>query len=337
MIIRSKAPFRVSYGGGGTDMAPYCTEHGGCVISTTIDRHIYITINPRSDHKIKVISADYDEDYVFEVGDDNYSEGYELFKGTINGLEIEDGFDIAMYSDLPAGSGMGGSSTLCVALIGAFNEYYKLNLTKHEIAQSAYNIERIELKQKGGYQDQFAAAYGGFNFIEFTDTVKMFPLNTTAEMINEIQFRTILCYVGGSHFSSDIQDEVLKGYKIEKKSFIETMQDLKDVAHEMRKIIESKDISKLDQFGELIHKGWLAKKSLSSKISNKNIENFYLTSRKLGVIGGKLLGAGGGGHLILFSDPDKKFDVIRELKKIGGVIVNFHFNPKGLEVWKYNL
>ncbi|MFW9947889.1 MAG: GHMP kinase [Candidatus Odinarchaeota archaeon] len=337
MIIRSKAPFRVSYGGGGTDMAPYCTEHGGCVISTTIDRHVYITINPRSDHKIKVISADYDEDYVFEVGDDNYSEGYELFKGTVNGLEIEDGFDIAMYSDLPAGSGMGGSSTLCVALIGAFNEYYKLNLTKHEIAQSAYNIERIELKQKGGYQDQFAAAYGGFNFIEFTDTVKMFPLNTTAEMINEIQFRTILCYVGGSHFSSDIQDEVLKGYKIEKKSFIETMQDLKDVAHEMRKIIESKDISKLDQFGELIHKGWLAKKSLSSKISNKNIENFYLTSRKLGVIGGKLLGAGGGGHLLLFSDPDKKFDVIRELKKIGGVIVNFHFNPKGLEVWKYNL
>ncbi|MFX0180699.1 MAG: GHMP kinase [Candidatus Hodarchaeota archaeon] len=337
MIIRSKAPFRVSFGGGGTDMAPYCTEYGGCVISTTIDRHVFITINPRSDHKIKVISADYDEDYVFEVGDNNYSEGYELFKGTVNVLEIEDGFDIAMYSDLPAGSGMGGSSTLCVALIGAFNEYYKLNLTKHEIAQRAYNIERIELKQKGGYQDQFAAAYGGFNFIEFTDTVKMFPLITTAEMINEIQFRTILCYVGGSHFSSDIQDEVLKGYKIEKKSFIETMQDLKDVAHEMRKIVESKDVSKLDQFGELIHKGWLAKKSLSSKISNKNIENFYLTSRKLGVIGGKLLGAGGGGHLLLFSDPDKKFDVIRELKKIGGVIVNFHFNPKGLEVWKYNL
>ncbi|MFX0017212.1 MAG: GHMP kinase [Candidatus Hermodarchaeota archaeon] len=337
MNIRSKAPFRVSFGGGGTDMAPYCTEHGGCVISTTIDRHVYITIKPRNDNKIKVISTDYNEDYTFKVGDANYSEGYELFKGTVNILEIPDGFDIIVSSDLPAGSGMGGSSTLCVALIGAFNEFYKLNLTKHEIAQKAYDIERIELKQKGGYQDQFAAAYGGFNFIEFTDKVKMFPINTTAEMINEIQYRTILCYVGGSHFSSDIQDEVLKGYKIEKKSFIETMQDLKDVAYEMRTIVESKDMSKLDQFGELIHKGWLAKKSLSSKITNENIKNFYLTSRKFGVIGGKLLGAGGGGHLLLFSDPDKKFDVINELKKIGGVIVNFHFNPKGLEVWKYNI
>jgi len=333
MIIRSKAPFRVSFGGGGTDMAPYCTEHGGCVISTTIDRHVYITIKPRNDNKIKVISTDSIEDYTFKVGDSNYSEGYELFKGTVNVLEIKEGFDIFVSSELPAGSGMGGSSTLCVALIGAFNKYFQLNLTKHEIAQKAYDIERIELKQKGGYQDQFAAAYGGFNFIEFTDTVKLFPINTTTEMINELQYRTILCYVGGSHFSSDIQDEVLKGYKIEKKSFIEVMQDLKDVAHEIRKIVESKDINKLNKFGEQVHKGWLAKKSLSTRISNKDIENFYFTSRKFGVIGGKLLGAGGGGHLLLFSDPDKKYEVIRELQKIGGIIINFHFNPKGLETW----
>jgi len=333
MIIRSKAPFRVSFGGGGTDMAPYCTEHGGCVISTTIDRHVYITIKPRNDSKIKVISTELNEDYTFKAGDNNYSEGYELFKGAVNVLEIKEGFDIVVSSELPTGSGMGGSSTVCVALIGAFNEYFQLNLTKHEIAQKAYDIERIELKQKGGYQDQFSAVYGGFNFIEFTDTVKLFPINTTTEMLNELQYRTILCYVGGSHFSSDIQDEVLKGYKIEKKSFIEAMQDLKDVAHEIRKIVESKDVNKLNEFGEQIHKGWLAKKSLSTRISNKDIENFYLTSRKFGVIGGKLLGAGGGGHLLLFSDPDKKYEVIRELQKIGGIIVNFHFNPKGLETW----
>ena len=153
-------------------------------------------------------------------------------------------------------------------------------------------------------------------------------------MINELQYRLILCYVGGSHFSSNIQDEVLKGYEFEKKSFMEAMQDLKDVAYSMRKIIESKDISQLNKFGEFLHKGWLAKKSLSSKISNKNIENFYLTSRKYGVLGGKLLGAGGGGHLLLFSNPEKKYNVIKELEKIGGKIVNFHFNPKGLEVWK---
>ncbi len=122
--------------------------------------------------------------------------------------------------------------------------------------------------------------------------------------------------------------------RLKKKTFLETMEDLKFVAYEMREIIESKEVNRLNKFGELLHQGWLAKKSLSSKISNKNIENFYLTSRKFGVIGGKLLGAGGGGHLLLFCEPDKKFQIIQEMEKIGGKIVRFHYNPKGLETWK---
>jgi len=334
MIIRSKAPFRVSFGGGGTDMAPYCIDHGGCVINTTIDRHVYTTLIPRQDKKIRVFSVNLNKELIFDIGDRDYFTEFELFKGIINVLEVKDGFDIITYSELPPGSGMGGSSSLSVALIGALNRYYKLGLSKQEIAQKAYSIERDELKQKGGYQDQFAAAYGGFNFIEFSDKVKVIPIKTTEEMINELQFRLILCYVGGSHFSSAIQDDVLKGYQIEKKSYIEVMQDLKDVAHSMRNIVESNNLPRLNEFGELLHKGWLAKKSLSKKISNKIIENFYLTSRKFGVLGGKLLGAGGGGHLLLFSDFSKKHIVIQELEKIGGKIINFHFNPKGLEVWE---
>jgi D-glycero-alpha-D-manno-heptose-7-phosphate kinase len=127
---------------------------------------------------------------------------------------------------------------------------------------------------------------------------------------------------------------VIERYEVEKKSYMESMNDLKDVARDMREIAESRDPKALNDFGTLIHKGWLAKKSLSDKISNKNIENFYLTSRKFGVLGGKLLGAGGGGHLLLFSDPKEKFTVIEKLEEIGGKIVNFHFNPKGLEVWQ---
>ncbi|MFX1378917.1 MAG: GHMP kinase [Promethearchaeota archaeon] len=334
MIVRSKAPFRVSFGGGGTDMAPYCIEHGGCVISTTIDRHIYISLKPRTDKNVNIFSSNLNEEFLFEIGDTDYSTEFELFKGIFNVLEIKDGFDITFNSELPAGSGMGGSSSLSVALIGAFNIYYKFGYSKYEVAQKAYEIERNELKQKGGYQDQFAAAYGGFNFIEFSEKVNVFPIVTSQEMINELQFRLILCYVGGSHFSSNIQDEVLKGYHIEKKNYLEAMQDLKDVAHSIKNIVESNNLNQLNEFGYLLHKGWIAKKSLSSKISNRNIENFYLTSRKFGVLGGKLLGAGGGGHLLLFSDPYKKHIVIQELEKIGGVIVNFHFNPKGLEVWK---
>ncbi|MBD3196869.1 MAG: GHMP kinase [Candidatus Lokiarchaeota archaeon] len=334
MKIRAKAPFRVSFGGGGTDMAPYCVEHGGCVINTAIDRHVYVTLVPRDDKKIRVKSINFNKQNTFDIGDVDYSEEFELFKGTVNVLGISDGFNITAFSELPAGSGMGGSSSLSVALIGAFNEFYDLGLNRHEIAQKAYDIERIELEQKGGYQDQFAAAYGGFNYVEFTDEVKVFPVQTTSEMINELHYRLILCYVGGSHFSSDIQDEVLEGYKIEKKSYMESMSDLKDVAHSMRDLIESKNISDLNKFGEYLHQGWLAKKSLSDKISNRNIENFYLTSRKHGVIGGKLLGAGGGGHLLLFSKPSQKYQVVEELEEIGGKIVNFHFNHNGLEVWK---
>ncbi len=164
--------------------------------------------------------------------------------------------------------------------------------------------------------------------------MKVIPIRTSDELLNELHFRLILCYVGGSHFSSNIQDEVLKGYEFKKKSYMDAMEDLKVVAQSMKKIVENKDLGKLNEFGTLLHNGWLAKKSLSSKISSKNIENFYLTSRKFGVLGGKLLGAGGGGHLLLFSEPSKKNVVIQELEKIGGKIVNFHFNPKGLEVWK---
>jgi len=336
MIIRSKAPFRVSFGGGGTDMPPYCREHGGCVISTAIDRHVYVTLEPRDDKKNRVFSLNNNDELIFKKGDTEYTSNFEIFKGIINDLEIEDGFNITTYSELPVGSGMGGSSSLSVALIGALNNYYNFGLSKHEVAQKAYDIERIELEQKGGYQDQFAAAYGGFNFIEFTNSVEVFPVSATVELVNELQYRLILCYIGGSHFSSDIQVEVLRGYEIQKKSYLEAMQDLKNVALSMRTIIESNDFGLLNEFGELLHKGWLAKKSLSSKISNKEIEHFYLTSRKFGVLGGKLLGAGGGGHLLLFSKPNKKHRVIQELEKIGGKIVNFHFNPKGLEVWNIN-
>ena len=336
MIIRSKAPFRVSFGGGGTDMAPYCIEHGGCVINTTIDRHVHITLKPRHDKKIVILSINDNEEFEFNVGDHDYSTKFELFKGIINVLNVNEGFNIIIYSELPTGSGMGGSSSFSVALIGAFNRYYNFGLSKHDIAQKAYEIERSELKQKGGYQDQFAASYGGFNFMEFTKVVSVTPIKTTEEILNELHFRLILCYVGGTHFSSDIQDDVLKGYEIEKKSYMDAMQDLKNVAHSMKSIIESNDLNSLNNFGEILHQGWLAKKSLSSKISNKNIENFYLTSRNLGILGGKLLGAGGGGHLLLFSDPSKKYGIIKELEKIGGKIINFHFNPKGLEVWQIN-
>jgi D-glycero-alpha-D-manno-heptose-7-phosphate kinase len=334
MIVRAKAPFRVSFGGGGTDLPPYCWEHGGCIINTAIDRHINLSIAPRENEWFNVYSVDVDRTFKFKLGDTDYTGDLDLVKATINALDVSNGFDITIQSELPAGSGMGGSSSLVVALIGAFNEHYDWNLSREEIAMKAYNIERIDLQQSGGYQDQYAASLGGFNFMEFTREVKVHPIKATTEMLNELQCHLILCYVGGSHFSSTIQDEVIRGYEDEKSSYLDAMDQLKEVARGMRRILEQNNLTKMLEFGELLHQGWLAKKSLSSKISNQSVENFYLTSRKFGVIGGKLLGAGGGGHLILFSDPAKKYNVMKELQKIGATIVNFHFNPNGLETWK---
>ncbi|MHA1724570.1 MAG: GHMP family kinase ATP-binding protein [Promethearchaeota archaeon] len=333
MIIRTKAPFRISFGGGGTDMAPYCSEHGGCVINTTIDRHVHVSLKLRNDKKIKVILSNYNKSYIFDIGDTTYQNEIEIFKATVNILNVSHGFDIITYSDLPTGSGMGGSSALTVALIGAFDKFYQWDLTRKEIAEKAYYIERVELNQKGGYQDQYASSFGGFNFIQFSKVIEVIPVNANPTLLNELHFRLILCYIGGSHFSSSIQEDVLEKYKIKKKSFLDAMEDLKRVAQEMRDLLEANDITELNRFGELLHEGWLAKKSLSSKISNENIERFYLHSRNHGVIGGKLLGAGGGGHLLLFSDPAKKYNVMHELEKIGGKVINFHFNPKGLETW----
>ena len=144
MIIRSKAPFRVSFGGGGTDMAPYCVDHGGCVISTAIDRHAHVSISPRQDEIINVYSPDFNKNLSFKLGDDDYSGDFELFKGVVNVLKVPEGFDIITHSELPPGSGMGGSSSLAVALIGAFNEYYDYGLSPHDIAQKACDIERAD-------------------------------------------------------------------------------------------------------------------------------------------------------------------------------------------------
>ena len=211
-------------------MAPYCIEHGGYVISTAIDRHVYITLKPREDKRVRVFSMNSNAEFLFDIGDKDYSTKFELFKGIFNVLNIKDGFEITTYSELPAGSGMGGSSSLSVALIGALDKYYNLKLSKYEIAQSACEVERVELKQKGGFQDQFAASYGGFNFIEFTDKVKVVPIRTSEEFINELHFRLILCYVGGYHFSPDIQDEVLNVYVFEKKSLTKRIRKIpKDV------------------------------------------------------------------------------------------------------------
>ncbi|MFC1786448.1 GHMP kinase [Halobacteriota archaeon] len=332
MVIRSRSPFRISFGGGGTDVPPYCREHGGAVISTTINKYAYATITPNKNKAINIYSLDYRLKKSFEIGEElEYNGRLDIVKAIINEFSVDKGCDLLIHSDMPPGSGMGISSAVTVALIGAFKEFLEICMEGYEVAELAYHIEREELKMEGGYQDQYASTFGGLNYIEFKDEVIVNPLRLRSENLNELQYRLLLCYTGDTRLSSEIQVDLVKRYKERKKDSIEGMHNLKSIADEMKYSLIK---GNLRRFGELLHQGWIEKKRLSNKITNPEIDKLYEIARENGAIGGKILGAGGGGHLLLFCEYDKKYKVEDKIKEYGVKIIDFGFETKGLQIWK---
>lgn len=331
MIIRSKAPFRISFGGGGTDVPPYCWEHGGAVVSTTIDKYAYASLRTGG-KKIKINSIDFNVEENFDLGKLEYDGGkLDLVKVVINQFDIIEGFDLITHGDMPPGSGMGTSSSLAVALIGCLKEFVGRRMSNDEIANLAYHAEREELGQKGGYQDQYAAAFGGLNYIEFfKGRTTVTPLNLPSDLLNEFQYRLLLFYTGRTRLSSDIHGDMRKRYEEEKEESRKMRGGLKKVATSMKHALRKGD---LEEFGKLLHKGWLYKKKLSDKIADPRINKLYEVARKEGAMGGKILGAGGGGHLLLFCKHERKFDVQGKLTKYNIKFVPFKFEPKGLQTW----
>ena len=336
-IYRSKAPLRVSFAGGGTDMPPYCLEHGGQVISTTIDKYIYVSVQFTGSQAINIHAYDLNETAALQVlheGNYIFDGSFDLFKAVLNHFQIRKGCDIFVHSDLPAGSGMGTSSSLTVALIAVFALAKKQSMSNYEIAELACKIEREELKQAGGYQDQYAAAFGGFNFIQFSQNTLVHTLKLQPVFLEELNHRLLLCFTGKTHISAEIQEQVLSNY--DKIEFQDGMRLLKQRAKELRDILIQQNMSDLDKFGKILHLAWVAKKRLSQKISNASIEKLYLHSRNHGAIGGKLLGAGGGGFLLLLIEPLKRITLTRKLEALGAEVVTFHFDTTGVTAWRVN-
>jgi D-glycero-alpha-D-manno-heptose-7-phosphate kinase len=332
MIIRSKSPFRISFGGGGTDVPPYCWEHGGAVISTTIDKYAYVTITPNKNRAINIHSLDYRLKKSFEIGEElEYDGKLDIVKATINKFKVDKGCDLLIHSDMPPGSGLGVSSAVTVALIGAFKDFFGIYMNAYEIAELAYHIEREELGMEGGYQDQYASTFGGLNYIEFKNEVIVNPLRLRPEILNELQYRLLLCYTGDTRLSSEIQVDLVRGYTERRRDSVEGLLNLKRIADEMKYSLLKGDFKK---FGELLHQGWIEKKRLSNKITNPEIDKLYEIARLNGVIGGKILGAGGGGHLLFFCEFDKKFKVADKIKENGVKIIDFKFDTNGLQIWR---
>jgi D-glycero-alpha-D-manno-heptose-7-phosphate kinase len=336
MILRCKAPLRISFGGGGTDVDPYRKERGGCVLNTTIDKYAYVSCRPRPDGMIEVHSLDFDIVAKYRTEDDLVMDGeLDLAKAVIarlRGRRRTRGFDLFMQSDAPPGSGLGSSSTMVVALVALFKDYFRRPMTDYDVAELAYKIERIDLGLKGGMQDQYAATFGGFNFIEFyPDKVVVNPLRLDPDVLNELHYSLLLCYTGRTRVSEGIIDAQVANYVRGKKTSVAAMDSLKSLCIEMKNALLQ---GKLTQFAGLLSESWEAKKLMASKITNARIDELYEEARKRGAIGGKLLGAGGGGYLLVVVPFTKKHLVAERLESLGGQLVDFNFDQRGAVTWR---
>ena len=334
MIIRSKAPLRLGFAGGGTDVSPYSDSRGGAVLNATINKYAYATLVPRRDNKINITSLDYDIVANYKVDQKLVFDGeMDLAKGVIERFKRNhDGFELYTRSDAPAGSGLGSSSTMVVSLIGAFKEWHQIPLGDYDIAYLAYEIERKDIGIKGGKQDQYAAAFGGFNFMEFEgEQVIINPLRIKPHITNELQSNMLLCYTGGTRLSARIIDSQVKNFVSGKKDTIEAMDLLKQNAIDMKKALLT---GKLNEFGELMNFGWEQKKKMSDKISSPVIDVMYEEARKAGAIGGKISGAGGGGFMMIYCRFDRRHKVAERLEQLGGQIIDFQFEEQGVQTWR---
>jgi D-glycero-alpha-D-manno-heptose-7-phosphate kinase len=335
--IRAKAPLRLSFAGGGTDVSPFREREGGCVLSATISRYSWGTLSARDDEQIHIESADLGALFYFDTRSNLVYDGkMDLAKAAIRTLSGQDsgGFDLFLKTDAPPGSGLGSSSSLVVNMIGLMREFKSLPFTEYETADLAYQIERKQLGIPGGMQDQYAAVFGGFNFIEFhADHVIVNPLRISRDAANELEHNLLLCYTGKPRGTDGIIQDQIGRYEEHEAAAMEGLHKQKSLAVEMKNLLLQ---SRLDDFGALLDTAWQYKKKMSPKISNAHIDAMYDEARRHGALGGKITGAGGGGYLLLYCEYEKKHKVAEALLQAGGKPTEFAFEFHGLQTWRVN-
>lgn len=334
-VVRVKAPLRLSFAGGGTDVEPYLSERGGAVLSTTINKYAYGSMYLREDCEISMTSLDLDVVAKYNIDEPLTFDGnLDLVKAVIRRLhrtETRQGLDFFLHSDAPPGSGLGSSSAVMVAMIGLFCHQFHLPLSRYEIADLAYQLERVDLGIKGGKQDQYAAAFGGFNFIEFTgEGTIVNPLRIPADVLNELNYNLLLFYTGRTRLSAQIIDAQVANYVRRENDIVAAMDELKEIAVALKNALVR---GRLDEFGWLLHQAWLNKKQMAAQISNDQIDELYEVARRHGAQGGKITGAGGGGYMLIYCPFGTRHVIAAALEKLGAQVVDFDFEPGGLQTW----
>lgn len=328
---RARAPTRISFGGGGSDLTYYFSENLGAVINATISVYAHATLKKRNDFEIHVSSFDlkkkkkYKNLKIFLNSEDEF----ELVRSILKLVKPSFGFELYLQSDFPFKSGLGGSSSITAAVLGCFNEFRLDRWDHHEMAEIAFQAERIELSVAGGWQDQYASIFGGFNFIEFTSQENLVhPLRLQKDICLELEESLILCYTGITHDSGEIHENQKK--VMQKKNLKYLSEENVKLCYELKSSLLR---GNLVEFGKLMNNAWKLKQSFSPKISSQNLESIFSLAMKNGALGGKLLGAGGGGYFIFFVPPTKRNQLLMALDENHLTVLPFKFDQRGLESW----
>ena len=299
-MIITGTPFRVSFAGGGSDISSFYEKHGGCVLSTTINKYMYISVHPSFDRVQTVLKYSKTET-VKTLNDIKHR----YFKQILTNLSIS-GVELVSTADIPSGTGLGSSSSFTVGLIHALYCYKGKYVSKERLASEACNVEIEQLGNPIGKQDQYAAAYGGLNFIEFKQdgTVIVEPVIMNADSYCKLESNLMMFYTGLLHSASSILQEQKRNISFGDKE--KNQLTMCGLARELREELQKNNI---DSLGDILHKNWILKKTLASGISNRAIDNAYMKAMEAGATGGKLLGAGGGGFLLFYVPLDKQHEV----------------------------
>jgi D-glycero-alpha-D-manno-heptose-7-phosphate kinase len=337
--VRARAPLRLGLAGGGTDVSPYCDEYGGLVLNATIDRYAYAVLRELDHPALSLRATDQRQEVELPLDRPPPIEGpLRLHRAVYRAMTARyrqgdcPPLELVTFCDAPVGSGLGASSTLVVAMVRAFVELWNLPLDEYEIAQLAFRIERIDCGLEGGRQDQYSAAFGGVNYMEFHagERVIVNPLRIKAWVISELEASTVLLYTGVSRESARIIADQSVGIAAGDTKSIEAMHGLKREAQVMKECLLRGDFEGLIAS---MRQGWTAKKSSSSSVSNPLIDSIYDAAIAAGARAGKVSGAGGGGFMLFFVPPERRMDVIRVLQGFDGVVSNCHFTKHGAQAW----
>ena len=307
------------------------------MLSATINRYAYGTLRPREDRQIGIQSLDLDAVASIALEEARPDgDRLDLIKAAIQKVasDAPHGFDLFLHSAAPPGSGLGSSSAVVVTLVGLLSTYMKMPLTDYEMARLAYTVEREDLGLKGGTQDQYAAVFGGFNFMEFReDGVIVNPLRIPSETIYELEYNLLLCFTGGTRASDHIIDDQTDRFQSKESSTVDGLRMQKELAVEMKNALLQDNLA---EFGRLLDRAWDYKKQMSPKITNEHIDELYEEAMRHGALGGKVTGAGGGGYMLLYCRYDTKHEVQAALAELGAEAVDFQFDHAGLTTWSHN-